>query len=122
MEDECIGTGETGSYALSMDANFLDTEDGPPPLSRLAGARPSPFTGSTSLSFELAREGDVALDVYDLRGARVRTLARGAYSTGRHAVAWDGRDDGGRRTAAGVYLVRMASSGYTGQLKVVRVE
>jgi len=114
--------GKSGTYNLVIDAAFLDADDAPPSLTRLAGARPSPFVGQTTLSFELAREDDVALEVYDLRGARVRTLARGAYPAGRHAVAWDGRDDNGRRTAAGVYLVRMASAGYTGQLKVVRVE
>lgn len=114
--------GKSGTYNLVIDAAFLDADDAPPSRTRLAAARPSPFVGQTTLSFELAREGDVALEVYDLRGARVRTLARGAYPAGRHAVAWDGRDDDGRRTAAGVYLVRMASAGYTGQLKVVRVE
>jgi len=114
--------GKSGSYALSVDGNFLDAGDVVPGRSRLAGARPSPFVGQTSLSFELAQESDVSLEVYDLRGARVRTLARGAHPAGRHTATWDGRDDDGRRAAAGVYLVRMSSAGYTGQLKVVRVE
>jgi hypothetical protein len=42
----------------------------------------------------------------------VRTLIRGeTRSAGPHEVAWDGRDDGGREAAAGVYFVRVGAGG-----------
>ena len=65
---------------------------------------------------------DVAIEVYDLRGARVRTLTRGRLEAGRHSATWDGRDEAGHRAPAGVYLVRMSAGAYHGQQKLVRVE
>jgi flagellar basal-body rod modification protein FlgD len=45
--------------------------------------------------------------VYDAGGKLVRTVAEGAFSPGRHAVDWDGRNDGGWRVPAGVYCYRI---------------
>jgi flagellar hook assembly protein FlgD len=53
----------------------------------------------------------VAIDVYDLRGARVAGLVRGPYPAGRHKVTWDGRTAAGQRAAAGIYFVVLNASG-----------
>lgn len=45
--------------------------------------------------------------MYDLLGQRVRTLARGWWPAGEHAVPWDGRDDAGQLTGTAVYLYRL---------------
>ena len=50
----------------------------------------------------------VQLDVYDLRGQRVRTLARGDYAPGTHLLTWDGRDDAGVSVPSGTYVARLA--------------
>ncbi|MBD3367130.1 MAG: hypothetical protein GF405_03005 [Candidatus Eisenbacteria bacterium] len=68
---------------------------------------PNPFRDATTISFELPQPGSVDLCVYDVGGRRVRDLMRGERLTaGPHRVSWDGRDDGGRRVASGVYFVR----------------
>lgn len=120
------GSSETlksGTYELEFGNNTTGTPAaGIPATTRLAGAFPNPARGAASVHFDLARASDVALEVFDLRGARVRTLVQGAMAAGRHAAAWDGRDAHGNRLPAGVYLVRMDADGYAGQAKVVRVE
>ena len=114
---------KSGSYQIELNTNPTGVEDGGPvAATRLSSAFPNPFGSQASVHFELAREGDVAIEVYDLRGARVRTLLRGRHEAGRHSVAWDGRDESGGRAAAGVYLVRMTAGSYSGQQKLVRVE
>lgn len=116
-------TFKSGSYQLELTQNLADAPvAGFPGATRLAGAFPNPARGAAAVHFDLARPGEVSLEVYDLRGARVRTLLRGALAAGRHSAAWDGRDAHGHRLAAGVYLVRLAADGYTGHAKVVRVE
>jgi hypothetical protein len=82
-----------------------------PAVTRLVGFRPNPFFRQTSATFELARPARVTLEVYSPAGARVRGLVELADSPGRHAVAWDGRDDAGRRVPPGVYFVRFAADG-----------
>jgi hypothetical protein len=77
---------------------------------RLDAARPNPFVERTSLRFTVAAEGPVDLAVYDLAGRRVRTLVRGVVAAGPHDAAWDGRDEAGRRLAAGVYFCRLRSN------------
>ena len=62
------------------------------------------------------------LSVFDVTGRRVRTLVDGRMEAGRFDVEWDGRDEGGRRTAPGVYFVRLQSSDFGATRKAVRLQ
>lgn len=94
----------------------------PAPASMHVSARPNPFAARTELGFVLARAAAVELTVYDLSGARVRTLARGPLSAGAHTFEWDGRAEQGRRVPAGIYFVRLAHSGRRAEAKLVKVQ
>jgi hypothetical protein len=87
-------------------------ETGFDPTAPLLGAGvPNPFAGSTSIRFqvpEAAGGSRVRLDVFDLSGRRVRTVAEGAYLPGAYTVTWDGSDASGRRAGAGVYFFRLS--------------
>ncbi len=80
---------------------------------------PNPFNPSTTVSFRLAEAADVELAVYDVRGARVRTLLRAHAPAGRSAVRWDGRDDAGRAVASGVYFARLRAGADTRTRRMV---
>jgi subtilisin family serine protease len=85
----------------------------PVPISRrldLSQNRPNPFNPNTAIEFEIPRDGEVHLAVYDVAGRMVRALAHRRYAAGRHSVIWDGRDDSGRVVASGTYFYRMTSS------------
>jgi subtilisin family serine protease len=74
---------------------------------RVAGARPNPASHSTRIFLELSRRGDLELEVFDLRGRRVRKWAQSAVSTaGERVFMWDGEDDHGHAVASGTYLLR----------------
>ena len=60
-------------------------------------------------AYPTAREG--ALAVFDLNGARVRTLVEGFLASGPHEVVWDARDDAGRSVGPGLYFVRLLRNG-----------
>ena len=85
-------------------------------------ASPNPSSATTRIAFELASSRRVRLDVFDSRGAHVSTLADGTFAAGRGEASWDGRDAGGRRVAAGVYLVRMRSGDEERSARVVRLK
>jgi hypothetical protein len=70
--------------------------------------RPNPTWGGATLDFELPGAALVTLELYDLGGARRRTLIQGALAAGSHSVVWDGRDKDGRRAPPGVYYARFA--------------
>ncbi len=77
----------------------------------LAPAWPNPARGSARIAFSLPNPGRVKLSVYDLAGARVRTLVDGDRSSGAQSVFWDGRDTGGSPVRAGSYFVRLEFAG-----------
>jgi len=85
----------------------------------LLGNYPNPFNPSTTISFEVGREGFVALDVYNVRGQKVRSLVSGVYEVGVHKVVWNGCADDGREVSSGVYFYRMVSGGFVGVRKMV---
>ena len=76
-------------------------------------AVPNPFNPCTTISFAVAPEAadrdGAAVTIHSLDGRLVRRLWQGALEPGTWSGAWDGRDDGGRALAAGVYLVRVRS-------------
>ncbi len=78
---------------------------------RLSPAWPNPFNPSTSLSFAIEGERELALSIYDVRGRHLVELARGRFDAGEHHVTWDGTDATGSTVAAGVYLVRLHGEG-----------
>ncbi len=83
---------------------------------------PMPFSVSLPLAYGIPAAGHVRLDVFDVRGRRVRRLVNMDTTAGTHRVAWDGRDDAGRSLGAGIYFVRMASIQGEQSARVVRVQ
>jgi flagellar hook assembly protein FlgD len=72
---------------------------------------PNPFSSGTAITYQLAAGGHVRLGVYNLLGEFVDEIDHGYRSTGIHTTRWDGRDGGGRKVAAGIYLLRLQADG-----------
>jgi len=72
---------------------------------RLAPPYPNPSRGSTTLAFESFDDAPVTIAVVDARGRTVRRAVV-AGAAGPRSWSWDGRNDAGRVTGAGVYRVR----------------
>lgn len=110
-----FGTDQDGElYATSYDGYIYTLKpvvshapSQPITASALLGNYPNPFNPSTTIAFTLAEPSPVAVGIYDVRGRRVRTLVDSDYGMGRNSVAWDGRDDAGRRVPSGVYFCRL---------------
>ena len=111
-----------GAYVVEVSGGALDAPQSTFAETRLGSAYPNPFQPSTRIAYTLAHDEDVVLEVYDVRGARVRTLQRGRFGAGRHDVTWDGSDGGGTPLPAGLYMVRMQAGAFRGTVKVAKVE
>ncbi|MCB5248016.1 MAG: T9SS type A sorting domain-containing protein [Candidatus Cloacimonetes bacterium] len=71
---------------------------------------PNPAASAT-ISYSLDKGAEVSLEVFDLRGRRVRSLFGGNQAGGTHSLSWDGRDDERRPLAKGQYLARLRAAG-----------
>ncbi len=62
---------------------------------------PNPFNPTANISFTMASEGHVTLDIYNVRGQIVETLFSGHKSAGPHTLTWNAK------VAGGVYFAVM---------------
>lgn len=92
-----------------------------PSLTRLYSPVPNPLVGSSLVRFDLAAPSAVRLEVFDLSGRRVTSLADGALEAGRHTVSWNGRRDDGSSVGPGLYFVRLSGRGFAAQTARVAV-
>jgi hypothetical protein len=100
-----------GISAIAVQASAPVAGVGPAPGAALAlAASANPFRpGSSPLVVRWAspRGEPATLDVLDLQGRHVATLARAVGADGEQAARWDGRDEGGAAEPAALYFVRL---------------
>jgi len=112
-----VGTEDYLNQAVSDQSQL------PPGRTVLLQNAPNPFNPSTIIHYELARAGSVRLNIYDLRGLRIRELVADTQTSGRYQVLWDGRDNHGASAGAGVYFARLETSGSLAQtIKMILVK
>ncbi len=83
---------------------------------------PNPFNPRTKIQFGIPRDDRVTVEVFDIRGARVKTLVNETLPKGRHSVYWNGEDKSGHRMSSGTYLVRMKTSEVTLTKRVLLIK
>ena len=64
---------------------------------------PNPFNAATTIRYHLPHVASIDLSVFNATGQPVRRLVDATQAAGTYRAIWDGRDDGGRALATGVY-------------------
>ena len=67
---------------------------------------PNPFADGVAFSFQMDKERDLGINVYDLQGRMLRSIHRGRQGAGSHRVYWDGKDEEGDVMPSGRYFIR----------------
>ncbi|MDP2173805.1 MAG: GLUG motif-containing protein [Candidatus Cloacimonadaceae bacterium] len=83
---------------------------------------PNPFNPNTTISFDLPRATETRLDVFNIRGQKVKTLCSALFPAGSHSIVWNGRDDNGIACASGIYLCRLSFENKTLNLKMMLIK
>jgi hypothetical protein len=104
------------NVVYDYDDNFIPEI---PQKTELSKLYPNPFNPSTTISFALAEDQLVDVNIYNNRGQRVRSFALGQKSAGNHTLIWDGRDDNGKAVTTGIYFIRMSAGGESFHKKAV---
>ncbi|MFO7895715.1 MAG: C10 family peptidase [Candidatus Cloacimonadales bacterium] len=80
---------------------------------------PNPFNPTTTISYNLAEEGEVELEIFNVKGQKVKTLVSEKQAAGTHSVVWNGKDNSGSNLSSGVYFYKLRSGSYTSTRKMI---
>jgi flagellar hook assembly protein FlgD len=80
----------------------------------IGNSYPNPFTTETSIPLEIRMRGHVTLEILDVRGTKIKTLASQVFEPGSKTIIWNGTDENGNKVPPGVYQYR-----FTGEKTVV---
>ena len=78
---------------------------------------PNPFNGSTNITFQIAEESDVLLEVYSVNGRKVAMVANQKYEIGQHVINWSSQN-----LSQGTYFLelRVGNQLETKRLMIIR--
>ncbi len=112
---------EAGSYSGRIaiynhpvsNENLIDS-----PVSRLK-AYPNPFNPDVTISFNMPSAVDCNVDIYNIRGQKVKSLHKGLLSAGDHNLRWNGTDNKNRSVASGIYFARIKTPRQSRNIKMM---
>jgi len=85
---------------------------------------PNPFNPETWLPYQLVKDSEVVIRIYNAKGQLVRTLrlgnqSIGSYVTKKRAAYWDGKNNSGERVSSGVYFYTLQAENFTATKRLV---
>ena len=78
---------------------------------------PNPFNPTTTINYSLKENSKVSLNIYNIKGQKVKQLVNDQLSIGQHSVIWNGKDDSEKKVSSGVYLYKLNVNGKTEAVK-----
>ncbi len=71
-------------------------------------AYPNPFHSSTTISFSTTNSHENALiEIYNIKGQRIREIGVRNEEIGMNRIVWDGRDNSGKSVSSGIYFYQL---------------
>ncbi len=96
-----------------------DTVDEIPHINILSQNYPNPFNPETSIAFTTKEAGNVTIDIYNLKGQKIKTLLNERRNAGQHSLVWNGKDDNNKEVATGLYFYRMKCGTFSSTKKMI---
>lgn len=93
-----------------------------PTVTELRGNYPNPFNPETNISFSLCKPAKVHIEIFNIKGEKVRTLVNEELSAAYHNIVWNGKDDRGRNVSSGVFFYRMRTEDYNEVKKMLMIK
>jgi glucuronoarabinoxylan endo-1,4-beta-xylanase len=112
-------TDNLGNYQISVPTLINSNTNSLPAKFELAQNYPNPFSSSTVISYNIHKQSDIQVTIYDILGREVRKFAIGHQTTGSHNIVWDGRNTFGQIVANGIYLCKLQVGGKSQVKKMI---
>ncbi|HPG39902.1 MAG TPA: T9SS type A sorting domain-containing protein [bacterium] len=83
---------------------------------------PNPFNPSTTITYDLTKQAQVKIEVYDILGQKLATLVNAKQAAGSYSIVWNGLDGRGAQASAGVYFVKLSADDFEQIQKMILVK
>ncbi|NQV17307.1 MAG: T9SS type A sorting domain-containing protein [Armatimonadetes bacterium] len=82
---------------------------------------PNPFNPSTTISFNISRKDakHAKIEIYNIKGQKIKTLLAGNLEKGTHSVIWNGMDSNNKPVASGIYFYKLSAGKETAMKKML---
>jgi len=81
------------------------------PVTLNATNYPNPFNPETTISYDVSQKGSVTVDIYNIKGQKVKSLVSENQEAGKHSIIWQGDNDQGKQISSGTYFYKIKSAG-----------
>jgi hypothetical protein len=98
-----------GTYFVRFTSNERNSEI-IIPFARLDQNFPNPFNPVTAIEFYISHDDVVQLSIYNIKGQKVKDIASGKMSAGRHTLTWEGVDSSGKPVSSGIYFYKLTTN------------
>lgn len=95
-----------GPAPVEIDNEF-DTSVEIPLINGLVSIYPNPFNPQTTIRYSLINTNNAVIELYNIKGQKVRAFDLGKQERGVHSLVWDGKDDNGSKVASGIYFTKI---------------
>ena len=80
---------------------------------------PNPFNPITNIQYDLPAAINVKIDIYDIRGRKVKSLLNQHQEAGFKSIQWNALNDLGERLGSGMYFYRIETSDFNKTKKMI---
>lgn len=112
-------TANTVDFIPFAQLSTYDNEMSIPNDFKLHQNFPNPFNPNTTIFYDVSRESNVKVTVFDLLGREIIKLIDRVVPVGSRSINWDGRDYTGNLVNAGVYIYQIEAEGFLQTKKMV---
>jgi hypothetical protein len=109
---------ETTEYDFEM-LTSVDNEEVVSLATELKNNYPNPFNPETNVIFTLKKRENVKMEIFNIKGQKVRTLIDHVLAAGNHSVVWKGENDSNQDVSSGIYYCKMQTSSYSQVNKMI---
>jgi len=89
------------------------------PVLELTQNYPNPFNPETIIKYSIPKNSKVSLNIYNIKGQKVRTLIKDKLETGQHSVVWNGTDENNKSVSSGIYFYKLKVANFEKTKKMI---
>ncbi|MBN1561863.1 T9SS type A sorting domain-containing protein [candidate division KSB1 bacterium] len=103
-------------FIIDPEGTFVEENQARPTAMQLRANFPNPFNLTTTIAYSISHSSHVTLDVFNILGQRVMTLADQVHQPGEYKVHFDARN-----LPSGIYIYALQADDFSAKRKMILV-